>query len=138
MLVRNRCYGEFRIADALTVETRSVWTGERSICRAEKSKLSLKVDRIQREIVAPTGQPGMTIVARIAADSHINVQQARNDIAEFVSLVKVPVDVKMGKLESETAIDVAAPVDPVAHRLPTANQRSSVKRPARGTPACSL
>ncbi|MGA7317146.1 MAG: hypothetical protein WBX22_24605 [Silvibacterium sp.] len=79
----------FGIADKLTVETESAINHERTICRAEKSRLSLKDDCIEREILPAKNEPGTTVTASVAADSHINVQQARNYIAEFVSLVDV-------------------------------------------------
>lgn len=106
----------FGIADALTVETESAITGERTVCRAQKAKLSLKEDCIEREVIASQGQSGTTIVAHIATDSHINVQQARNYIAEFVSLVEVPVYVN-GELVSRRPIDEAVPAVPEAWRL---------------------
>ena len=106
----------FGIADALTVETESTRTGERTICRAERAKLSLKEDCIEREVIASKGEPGTTIVAHVATDSHINVQQARNYIAEFVSLVEVPVYVN-GELVSQRRIDEAVPAVPEAWRL---------------------
>jgi molecular chaperone HtpG len=106
----------FGIADALTVETESAITGERTVCRAQKAKLSLKEDCIEREVIASQAQSGTTIVAHIAADSHINVQQARNYIAEFVSLVEVPVYVN-GELVSRRPIDEAVPAVPEAWRL---------------------
>ena len=106
----------FGIADALTVETESAITGERTVCRAQKAKLSLKDDCIEREVIASQAQPGTTIVAHIAADSHINVQQARNYIAEFVSFVEVPVYVN-GELVSRRPIDEAVPAVPEAWRL---------------------
>jgi molecular chaperone HtpG len=107
--------GTFGI-DALTVETESAITGERTICRAERSTLSLREDCIERETVQSKGQPGTTIVAHIAADSHINVQQARTYIAEFVSLVEVPVYVN-GELVSQRPIDDAVPGVPEAWRV---------------------
>ena len=68
----------FGIADKLTVETESAINHERTICRAEKSRLSLKDDCIEREILPAKNEPGTTVTASVAADSHINVQQARN------------------------------------------------------------
>jgi molecular chaperone HtpG len=58
----------FGIADTLTVETESAITGERTICRAEKAKLSLKEDCIERQTVQNKGQPGTTIIANVNAD----------------------------------------------------------------------
>jgi molecular chaperone HtpG len=112
----------FGIADALTVETESVITGERSICRAAKAKLSLKEDCIEREVIASQSQPGTTIVVHIAAESHIHVQQARNYIAEFVSLVEVPVYVN-GDLVSQRPIDEAVPSVPEAWRLDRTSEK---------------
>lgn len=106
----------FGIADSLTVETESAVTGERTICRAEKAKLSLKEECIERQLVASRGQPGTVITAYIATDSRINVQQARNYIAEFVSLVEVPVFVN-GELVSQRPIEVAVPAVPQAWQV---------------------
>lgn len=112
----------FGIADSLTVETESAATGERTICKAEKTKLSLKEDCIEREVVASKGEPGTIITAHIAADSRINVQQARNYIAEFVSLVEVPVFVN-GELVSQRPIDDAVPAVPQAWRASRKSER---------------
>lgn len=105
----------FGIADVLTVETESAITGERTICRAEKAKLSLKEDCIERRIIPKKGQPGTTITANVNADSHINVQQARDYIAEFVSLVDMPVYVN-GELISQKPIEDAVPPVPETWR----------------------
>ena len=112
----------FGIADALTVETESVLTGERTICRAERAKLSLKEDCIEREVVASKGQPGTIIVVQISADSRINVQQARNYIADFVSFVEVPVYVN-GDLVSQRLIDEAVPAVPEAWRMERTSEK---------------
>jgi molecular chaperone HtpG len=112
----------FGIADSLTVETESANTGERTICRAEKSKLSLKEDCIERQLVASKNQPGTTIVAHIAADSQINVQQARNYIAEFVSLVAVPIFVN-GELVSQRPLEDAVPAVPETWRTSLKSKR---------------
>jgi len=101
----------FGIADVLAVETESAITGERTICRADRAKLSLKVDCIERQIVPTKGQPGTTITADVNADSHINVQQARNYIAEFVSLVDLPVYVN-NELISQRPVEDAVPLVP--------------------------
>lgn len=52
----------FGIADALTIETESAMTGQRTICRAEKAKLSLKDDCIEREVVASRTQPARRLL----------------------------------------------------------------------------
>jgi len=112
----------FGIADMLTVETESAITGERTICRAEKAKLSLKEDCIERQIVPKKGQPGTTITAHVTVDSHINVQQARNYIAEFVSLVDMPVYVN-GELVSQRPVEGAVPLVPETWRYEKSAQK---------------
>lgn len=112
----------FGIADALTVETESANTGERTICRAEKVKLSLKEDCIERETIPTMGQPGTTITAEISADSLINVQQARNYIADFVSLVDIPVRVN-GENVSQKPVEDLVPRVPETWQREQASQR---------------
>jgi molecular chaperone HtpG len=112
----------FGIADVLTVETESAITGERTICRANKAKLSLKEDCIERQIVSKKGQPGTTITANVNAESHINVQQARDYIAEFVSLVDMPVYVN-GELISQKPIEEAVPPVPETWRYEQSAQK---------------
>jgi molecular chaperone HtpG len=98
----------FGIADVLTVETESASTGERTVCRAEKIKLSLKEDCIECKSVSSKGNPGTKITAHIAQDSYINVQQARDYIAEFVFLVDMPIYVN-GELISQKPIEGIVP-----------------------------
>lgn len=112
----------FGIADVLTIETESAITAERTICRAEKAKLSLKEDCIERQIVPKKGQPGTTVTAHVTADSHINVQQARNYIAEFVSLVDIPVYVN-GELISQRPVEDAVPLIPETWRYEQSAQK---------------
>jgi len=112
----------FGIADVLIVETESAMTNERTICRAEKSKLSLTEDCIQREKVPSKGKPGTVVTAEVSRDSQINVQQARNYIAEFLSLVDIPVFVN-GELISQRAIDDAVPRVPETWRLEKKSER---------------
>jgi molecular chaperone HtpG len=99
----------FGIAESLTVETESALTGERTVCFAEKAKLSLKENCIEQEVVPTKGEPGTTIVADVAADSHINIDQARDYISEFVALVDMPVFVN-GNLASQRPVETAVPV----------------------------
>jgi molecular chaperone HtpG len=106
----------FGIAEKLTVETESAVTGERTICRAEKSKLSLTEECIQREFVPSEDQPGTIVVAEVSAGSEINVQKARNYIAEFLSLVDIPIYVN-GDLISQRPIEEAVPLVPETWRL---------------------
>lgn len=99
----------FGIADILTVETESAVTGERTLCQAEKAKLSLKDNCIERQVVPRTGQPGTTITAHVTAEEHINVQKARNYIADFVFLVDIPVYVN-DELVSQRPVEEAVPL----------------------------
>lgn len=112
----------FGIADLLVVETESAFTGERTICRAERAKLSLKDDCIERQIVPTKGEPGTTITAHVTADSHINIINARNYIAGFVSLVDIPVYVN-GELISQRPIEDAVPLVPMVWQHEQTAQR---------------
>jgi molecular chaperone HtpG len=112
----------FGIADALTVETESAVTGQRTMCRAEKAKLSLTESCIERQDVPSIGEPGTTITAHVSADSHINVQQGRNYIAEFVSLVDIPVYIN-DELVSKRKIDDAVPLVPETWRYEESGQK---------------
>jgi molecular chaperone HtpG len=105
----------FGIADVLVVETESAITSERTICRAEKAKLSLKDDCIEKESVPSKGEPGTKITAHIAANSRINVREAQNYIADFVSIVDIPVYVN-GELISRRSIEEAVPLVPETWR----------------------
>jgi len=105
----------FGIANFLTVETESAKTEERTICRADKTKLDLKQNCIEQERLPSKGQPGTTVTANIEAASQINVQKARNYIAEFVSLVDVPVYVN-GELVSRRPVEEAVPLVPETWR----------------------
>ncbi len=100
----------FGIADFLSVETESSITGERTLCRAERARLSLKEDCIECESLTSKREPGTTITASIATDSHINVQQARDYIAEFVFLVDIPVYVNGELISQKSVEDVVARV----------------------------
>jgi molecular chaperone HtpG len=112
----------FGIADVLTVETESAVSGERTLCRAEKERLSLKEDCIERESLPSKNEPGTVITAQVAADSRINVQRARNYIAGFVSLLDVPVFVN-DELVSRRPLEEAVPFVPEVWRLERSNQK---------------
>ena len=106
----------FGIADQLVVETESAVSGERTICRADRSKLDLKQDCIERDFLAPQGQPGTTITAHISASEQIHVQNAYKYIAEFVSLVDLPVRVN-GTVVSQKSVEDLIPPVPEAWRM---------------------
>ena len=94
------------IADQLVVETESSATGERTICRANRADLYLKRDCIEREFAASRGTSGTTITAHIAVGEEIDVQAARNYIADFVSLVDIPVRVNGAVVSQKSAEDL--------------------------------
>ena len=106
----------FGIADLLTVETESALTGDRTLCRADKTKLSLKDDCIEQQKLPTKGQPGTTIIAEVTTDKYVNVAQAQNYIAEFVSLVNMPVYVNE-ELVSQRPIESAVPAVSEAWRF---------------------
>ena len=92
------------------VETESAVSGERTICRADRSKLDLNRDCIERELLAPTGEPGTTITAHVSDGEQISVQKARDYIAEFVSLVDLPVRVNGETVSQKLVEDLIPPV----------------------------
>ena len=98
----------FGIADRLTVETESVKSKARTICYAEREKLDLKRDCIEREIAEPTGNPGTKITAHIVAGEEIDILSARDYIVEFVSLVDIPVRVN-GEIVSQKGVEDLIP-----------------------------
>lgn len=106
----------FGIADHLTVETESAVTGERTICRADRSKLDLRQDCIEREFLTSRGEPGTTITAHVSANTQINVQKAEDYIAEFVSLVDLPVHVN-DVIKSQKPIEELIPPVPQAWKV---------------------
>ena len=103
----------FGIADRLIVETESAVSGKRTICRADRSKLDLKRDCIERELLDPTGEPGTTITAHVSAGEQISVQVARDYIADFVALVDLPVRVN-GTIVSQQQVEELIPRVPEA------------------------
>ena len=101
----------FGIADRLIVETESAASNERTICRADRAKLDLKHDCIERVFATPTGKPGTTITAHVAANEQIDIQSARDYIGEFVSLVDIPVHVN-GVVVSRKSVEDLIPSVP--------------------------
>lgn len=112
----------FGIADRLIVETESAVTGERTICRADRAKLDLKNNCIEREFLPSAGTPGTIITAEVASGERINVQKARDYIAEFVSLVALPVMVN-GALVSQKPVESLVPVVPETWRMDEVSHR---------------
>jgi molecular chaperone HtpG len=112
----------FGIADRLIVETESAATGEHTICRADRAKLDLKQNCIEREFLPPSGNPGTIITAQVTAGEQINVQKARDYIAEFVSLVTLPVTVN-GVIVSQKPVQDIVPLVPETWRIAESNHK---------------
>ena len=67
----------FGIADALTVETQSSISGERSYSHAEKAKLSFKEDCVELRRLDSGASAGTVVTAHVSPNSQVNVDQAR-------------------------------------------------------------
>jgi len=106
----------FGIADRLVVETESAVSGERTICRADRSKLDLKRDCIEREFLSSAGNPGTTITAYVAAGEQIDVRRAHDYISEFVALVDLPVRVN-GTVVSQKPVEALVPHVPETWKM---------------------
>jgi molecular chaperone HtpG len=105
----------FGIADAVTVETESALTGERHHSHAEKSRLSLTENCVVLRAEPSTGEPGTRVTAHVQSGEIVNVQQARDYIADFVALVGLPVLVN-GELVSQKPVESAVPPVPETWR----------------------
>jgi molecular chaperone HtpG len=101
----------FGIADALTVETQSAITNERSYSHAEKATLSLKDDCIELRQLESRPSAGTIVTAHISSNSKINIEQARDYVKSFVFLVDIPIYVN-GSLVSQQLIEAAVPMIP--------------------------
>jgi molecular chaperone HtpG len=115
----------FGIADRLIVETESAISGERTICRADRARLDLRQNCIEREFLPSAGKPGTIVTAEVAAGEHINVQKARDYIAEFVSLVDLPVWVNGMVVSQKSAEDLVPPVPATWRTADTARKIGS-------------
>ncbi|MBT9445622.1 MAG: ATP-binding protein [Hyphomonadaceae bacterium] len=122
----------FGIADALTVETQSIFSGERSYSHAERAKLSLKEDCVQLKKIPATDSSGTKVIAHVSAIFNVNVEQAKSYIAEFVSLVGVPVFVN-GELVSQKPVEAAVPKVPEAWRSDFGHTKFGERLAASGT-----
>lgn len=98
----------FGIAEELKVETESARTGERTVCSASRSTLSVTEDCIAFEKRPTAGTPGTTVTAVIQSGKSINVAEAETYIAQFVSFL--PIDVKVnGRIVSRQSIEDSVP-----------------------------
>ncbi|MGA3294673.1 MAG: ATP-binding protein [Candidatus Acidiferrales bacterium] len=98
----------FGIAEELTVETESARTGERTVCSASRSTLSVTEECISFEKRATVGSPGTTVMAVIQPSKSIKVAEAETYIAQFVSFL--PIEVKVnGRIVSRQSIEDSVP-----------------------------
>ena len=98
----------FGIAEGLSVETESILTGERTVCAATRSTLSVTEDCISFEAKESQNTPGTVVEATIQPEKRIKVEQAEAYIAQFVAFLPMAVYVN-GKLMSR---------QPLSHTLP--------------------
>ncbi|MDE0452002.1 MAG: ATP-binding protein [Gammaproteobacteria bacterium] len=105
----------FGIADRLEVETESSETGQRSKSTVAKSDLSINQECIDLIALPSEGRPGTTVTAFLGAHGRVDVSEGRDYIAEFVSLLDVPVYVN-GTLESGRDTETIVPIPSVAWR----------------------
>ncbi|MER9291212.1 ATP-binding protein [Mesorhizobium sp. M0510] len=119
----------FGIADRLIVETESAATGEHTICRADRAKLDLTQNCIEREFLPSAGNPGTIITAMVAPGEQINVQKAHDYIAEFVSLVNLPVTVN-GTIVSQKPVEHLVPMVAETWRLAEVSRKVGARMTA--------
>ena len=105
----------FGIADRLEVETESSATGERSRSSVDKENLSINQECIDLLSLDSRGEPGTTVTASLAPDEQLDVDEARQYLSDFVSLLMVPVYVN-GIQESGRSVEEIVPLPPISWR----------------------
>jgi molecular chaperone HtpG len=98
----------FGIAEELTVETESARSGERTLCSASRSTLSVTEDCIAFEKRATNGNPGTTVTATIQPGKSINVSEAETYIVQFVAFLQIDVRVN-GRIVSRQSLEDSVP-----------------------------
>ena len=81
----------FGVADELTVESESAVTGERTLSSVRRADLSTETEGISVTPIEPAGCPGTIVRARLADDSRVSAQDARQYLHNFVEFVGIPV-----------------------------------------------
>ena len=105
----------FGIADRLEVETESSETGQRSRSTVAKVDLSINQECIDLVSLQSEGVPGTRVTAHLAPDSHVDIDDGRSYISDFVALLDVPVYVN-GEKGSGRSAEMIVPVPPVSWR----------------------
>lgn len=80
-----------KILSAISVESESAVTGERTVSSVRKSELSTEIESISVTRIDHTGEPGTIVRARLAPSSGVSIQEARTYLHEFVEFVDIPV-----------------------------------------------
>jgi len=97
----------FGIANALELETESALTGERTRSSAQRETLSATEDCIELAPRSPSGESGTLVRALMDANS-VDVPEATAYIADFVTLVEIPMIVN-GELVSQRGLETQVP-----------------------------
>jgi len=106
----------FGIASELEVVTESAKGGQRITSKALRDTLSVSDDCILVATDAARGEPGTTVIARMAGNNVINVAQATTYLREFVRFVDIPVLVN-GVDESGHSLSDAVPPPSTGARI---------------------
>ncbi len=99
----------FGIADRLVVETESAETGERSRSSVNKADLSINQECIDLVSLITKATPGTTVTAYLNGNNRVDIEVARSYIADFVSLLNVPVYVNTSVQSGKSAKDLVNP-----------------------------
>lgn len=93
----------FGIADVLEVETESAVNGQRTRCVARLENLKFNQDCIETEQLQSLGIPGTKVRAKIIQGNQVSEAEAKNYVAEFVSLLSIDVVLNGETLSKKTA-----------------------------------
>jgi len=94
----------FGIASALTVISESAIDGQRTRCYAERETLSATEDCIDMINEPSTGHAGTTVIAEVAQDTPVNVDEASTYINEFIRYLDIVVTIN-GKPVSKDSFE---------------------------------
>ena len=81
----------FGVANALSVESESAITGERTLSSVLKSELSTDTAGISVTPVEKRGEPGTIVQALLEPGNELSIADARTYLLEFVQFVDVPI-----------------------------------------------
>lgn len=98
----------FGVASELVVATESLKTGERTISRVERERLSASEPCISIEKLPPVGKPGTSVEIVIEEGVQINIAEAISYISEAVKYVPVHITVNES-LVSKNNLEEALP-----------------------------